>query len=122
LATGKKRREFLRALVQESDSPYLPLAFELYPRDVTEELLMSRKSTKYKEEVEHVIETILGLLPSSEEAVRAFLTHVPPESLAAALESQSPTEQAQWVSALLDRLDPNEVEAWLQARQAHRQG
>jgi hypothetical protein len=104
-----------------------PLAFALYPRDVTEELQMSRRSTKYEEELRYVInqigpETIMRLLPPSEEAVRSFLTHVSPESLATALESQSPTERAQWIDALLDRLDPNEVEARLQARQAHRQG
>jgi hypothetical protein len=103
-ATGKKRREFLRVLVQESDSPYLPLALALYPRDVMEEIQMSRKSTKYEEDLRYVI------------------NQIGPERIARLIESQSPTERAQWIDALLDRLDPNEIEARLQARRAQGQG
>jgi hypothetical protein len=60
---------------------------------------MSRKSTKYEEELRYVMET-----------------------MARWIESQPPTKRAQWIDALLDRLDPNEVEARLQARRAQAQG
>jgi hypothetical protein len=108
----RDRREFLRALVQEADSPYLAMAFELYPRAVMEELQMSRKNTKYEEELRYVIdqvgpETIVRLLPTSKETVRSFLEHVPPEAI---------------LDALLERLDPATLEARLQARRAHGQG
>jgi hypothetical protein len=107
-ATGKKHREFLRALVQESDSPYLPLAFALYPRDVMEELQMSRKSTKYEEDLRYAVDHLLA--------------HVSPEILAEALESQPLTRQTQVIDALLERLDLDALEARLQARRAQAQG
>lgn len=122
-ATGRKRREFLQALVQEAGSPYLPLAFALYPRTVMEELKMSRKLTKYEEELRYVIdqlgpETIVRLLP--------------PESLAQAIEAQPPAtqtrmidallERPRMIDALLERLDPDDLEARLQARRGQRHG
>jgi len=112
-AIGKKRQEFLRALVQEAGSPYLAMALELYPRAVTEEFKMSKKKTTWEEDMRYFLdyvgpETIVRLLP--------------PESLAEAIKSQSPTERAQWIDVLLDRLDPNEIEARLQARRANAQG
>lgn len=99
--------------MQEAGSPYLPLAFELYPHDVTEELWMSRKRTSREDNLRYFInrigpETIVRLLP--------------PETFAEAIESQSPTERAQWMRALLERFDPNEVEAWLHDRRASGQG
>jgi hypothetical protein len=111
-ATGKKRREFLRALVQETSSPYLAMALELYPRDVTEELKMSKKRTTWEEDMRYFLdyvglETIARSLPPNEETVRALLEHVPPEAI---------------LDALLERLDPATLEAQLQARQAHSQG
>ena len=112
-ASGRKRRAFLQALVQESGSPYLPLALELYPQTVVEEFLMSRKSTKREKELRNAInligpETIVRLLP--------------PESLLEAIQSQSPEQRAQLVEGFLDRLDLQEVEAWLQTKRVQPQG
>ena len=133
-AAGKKRREFLQALVQEAGSPYLPLALELYPQTVMEEFLMSRKSTKREEELRNVIdligpETIVRLLPaeSLREAIERFgpetmIRLLPPESLLEAIQSQSPEQRAQLVEGFLDRLDPQEVEAWLQTKRVQSQG
>jgi hypothetical protein len=88
------------------------MALELYPRDVTEELKMSKKRTTWEEDMRYFLdyvglETIARSLPPNEETVRALLEHVPPEAI---------------LDALLERLDPATLEAQLQARQAHSQG
>ena len=97
-ATGKKRREFLRALVQEAGSPYLPLALELYPQAVTEELLMSRRGAKREEEFRKALDLI------GPERVIRWLT---PEVLLEAIQSQGPEQRAQLVELDFDSDSPN---------------
>jgi hypothetical protein len=124
-ASGQKRREFLRALVQESGSPYLAMALELYPRDVTEELMMSKKKTTWEEDMRYFLdyvgpETIVRLLPP--ESLTAGLGEqlmagqIGPEAIACLLPPES------LIDALLARLDPATLEAQLQARRACSQG
>jgi ribosomal protein S9 len=108
-ATGKKRKEFLRALVQESGSVYLNLAFKLYPREVTEEMMMSRKKQKEWTQADAIIYMVeqVGLEP--EEAVRVMA--------AKALQSRSPDARGRLIDALIEQLGPEEFEAHLRARQ-----
>ena len=98
-AAGRKRREFLQALVQEAGSPYLPLALELYSQTVMEEYLMSRKSTQREEELRNAAEMIMPLLS--------------PESFAAVVEefliSRQSTGREQELRNALDLIGPEMI-------------
>lgn len=101
-ATGKKRKEFLRALVQEAGSVFLTLAFELYPREVSEEMLMSQKEEWTKEE-----------------ALAYLLEQIGPERvLPKVLQAQPPEARDRLIEALIEQLGPEEFEAHLRTRQA----
>jgi len=129
-ATGKKRKEFLRALVQEAGSVYLTLAFELYPREVSEEMLMSRKKEKEwtkEDAIWYMVEQI-GLEPG--EAMRVMATkaieaqpqdrreetalHLATE----VIQAQPPDARDRLIEALIDQLGPESFEAHLRARRA----
>jgi hypothetical protein len=123
-ATGKKRKEFLRALVQEAGSVYLSLAFELYPREVTEELMMSRQKKKEwtkEEAMQYLIdqmgtEQILRLVRAKEEAMQYLLDQMGPDLTAKVLRTQSPDAQSRLIEALIEQLGPEKFEAHLQER------
>jgi hypothetical protein len=105
-ATGKKRKEFLRALVQEAGSVYLTLALELYPREVSEELLMSRKK-----ETEW----------TKEDAMRYLIEQIGPEKIlrmtAEVMQSYPPDDRDRLIQALIEQMGPDGWEAYLRGRQ-----
>jgi hypothetical protein len=106
-ATGKKRKEFLRALVQEAGSVYLSLALELYPHEVAEEMLMSRKKQE-----EWTKEQALAYMIEQMGPERTL-----PDVAARILAAQSPEAQSRLIKALIERLGPEKFAAQLQAWQ-----
>jgi hypothetical protein len=135
-ATGKKRKEFLRALVQEAGSVYLTLALELYPHEVTKEMLMSRKKKEewtkeqamvYMMEQVGPVQALQIMGPLVEridmekvwQAMRPkLLDQVDPDLIVRALETLPPDSQNRLIEALIERLGPEEFEAHLRTRQA----
>ncbi|HIE53209.1 MAG TPA: hypothetical protein EYP85_15765, partial [Armatimonadetes bacterium] len=98
-ARGRKRREFLRWLIGRKEVECLRWAYELYPQEVKEELIMSKDYPTLEENIRFIIQDI---------GLKRLLQETEPEELAEAVDLRA-LARAAGLRRILQEVQPEEL-------------